>query len=68
MRSSNHPGQHQPTATIYQFPIGGRAALALRPGEIKPVDFRQQDYPAVDFGAGWYHDDAIEEAKRKIEH
>ena len=66
MRISNHSGQQQPTATIYQFPVGGRAALERRPGEIKPVDFSA--YPAVDFGSGWYHDDAIAEDERKVEH
>jgi hypothetical protein len=66
MRISNHSGPPQPTATIYQFPVGGRAALERRPGEIKPIDFSA--YPAVDFGSGWYHDDAIAEDKRKVEH
>jgi hypothetical protein len=67
MRTTEHSTQQQPSATIHQFPVGGRAALARRPGAIEAVDFRAANYPAVDFGAGWYHDDAIEEA-RKIEH
>lgn len=66
MRTTNHSDQDRATATIYQFPVGGRAALARRPGEIKAADFT--NYPAVDFGSGWYHDDAIEEDKRKVEH
>lgn len=66
MRTTNHSGQNQSTATIYQFPVGGRACLTARPGEIQPTDFR--DYPAVDFGSGWYHDEAIKEDKRKVEH
>lgn len=66
MRTPNHSDQNQATATIYQFPVGGRSGLKGRPGEIQPVDFR--DYPAVDFGSGWYHDDAIAEDKRKVEH
>lgn len=66
MRTTNHSGQNEPTATIYQFPAGGRSGLDARPGEIKPSDFN--DYPAVDFGSGWYHDDAIAEDKRKVEH
>jgi hypothetical protein len=65
MRTSNHSDQQQPTATIYQFPVGGRAALSRHPGELKPADF--SNYPAVDFGSGWYHDDAIAE-ERKVEH
>lgn len=64
--TTTHPQQPRQTATIYQFPIGGRAAVR-RPGEVKPAEFRA-DYPAVDFGAGWYHDAAIEEATRKTEH
>lgn len=63
MRNTTHTGQDRPTATIYQFPIGGRAALSRRPGEMRPAD-----YPAVDFGSGWYHDDAIAEEQRKVEH
>lgn len=66
MRTTNHSDQDRATATIYQFPVGGRAALARRSGEVKPMDF--SDYPAVDFGSGWYHDDAIAEDKRKVEH
>lgn len=66
MRTTNQPDQNRTTATIYQFPVGGRAALARRPGEVKPMDF--SDYPAVDFGSGWYHNNAIEEDKRKVEH
>ena len=66
MTTSNNFGQQLPTATIYQFPVGGRAALDRRPGENKTSDF--SNYPAVDLGAGWYHDDAIEEDKRKVEH
>jgi Protein of unknown function (DUF2735) len=66
MRTTNQSDQNRTTATIYQFPVGGRAALVRRPGEVKPTDL--SDYPAVDFGSGWYHDDAIEEDKRKVEH
>ncbi|RYX97522.1 MAG: DUF2735 domain-containing protein [Bradyrhizobiaceae bacterium] len=62
MRFHNYFGSSQPTATIHQFPVGGRAALERRAGELKVPDF-----PAVDFGSGWYHDDAIEQAK-KTEH
>ena len=66
MRTTNHSDQNRTTATVYQFPVGGRSGLKTRPGEISSVDFR--DYPAVDFGSGWYHDDAIAEDKRKVEH
>jgi hypothetical protein len=54
-----------PSAKIYQFPVGGRRAL---PG------YRADNKPASDQGApriaitGWYHEAAIEEAKRGSEH
>ncbi len=54
-----------PSAKIYQFPVGGRRAL---PG------FRADNKPTTDQAApriattGWYHEAAIEEAKRGSEH
>lgn len=54
-----------PSAKIYQFPVGGRSALA---------DFRADSKPATEPPAprmaitGWYHEAAIEEAKRGSEH
>jgi len=56
------PNTTQPTAKIYQFPVGGRAALV---GRSKPTE------PMLDYavsGAGWYHEAAIEETKRGSEH
>ncbi len=53
------------SAKIYQFPVGGRRAL--------PV-YRADSEPAMDQAApriattGWYHEAAIEEAKRGSEH
>jgi hypothetical protein len=43
------------SATIYQFPVGGRAGreAANRTPELA--------LPTVTFGSGWYHDDAIDE-------
>ena len=55
------PNSTQPTAKIYQFPVGGRASLS-RGEPAKPM----LDY-AVSV-AGWYHEAAIEEAKRGTEH
>jgi hypothetical protein len=46
------------TATIYQFPVGGRAGLARR----SPEAARFADLPTVSYGSGWYHDEAIREA------
>ena len=47
----------QRSATIIQFPVGGRAAFAQH----TTVDRAQQDLPNVMYGA-WYHDEAIAEA------
>ncbi len=54
-----------PSAKIYQFPVGGRRGL---PG------FRADSQPAAEQPAprmaitGWYHEAAIEDAKRGREH
>jgi len=47
------------TATIYQFPVGGRAGLAPRRS---PEASRFSELPSVSYGSGWYHDEAIREA------
>lgn len=56
------PNSTQPTAKIYQFPVGGRAALSSRSEPVRPT----MDYAAS--GSGWYHEAAIEEAKQGSEH
>lgn len=53
-----------PSAKIYQFPVGGRRALAGYRAESQPVATQA---PAIDT-TGWYHEAAIEEAKRGSEH
>lgn len=58
------PTATQPTAKIYQFPVGGRAALSPR-REQAPLAI---DYPQTPAGSGWYHEAAIEEAKHGSEH
>ncbi|CAN5441819.1 hypothetical protein BH10PSE11_BH10PSE11_40780 [soil metagenome] len=52
----------QTSAKIYQFPVGGRAALGSRSQPVKPI----KDYAAS--GRSWYHEAAIEEANRGSEH
>jgi len=47
------------TATIYQFPKGGRASLAPRRS---PEAARFADLPSISYGSCWYHDEAIREA------
>jgi hypothetical protein len=50
-------------ARIYQFPIGGRAALGgRRYGETKPAQDAALSNAAACSGS-WYHAAAIEEAK-----
>ncbi len=55
----------QASATIYQFPVGGRAALRGS-GEAAPPANRLSS-PAVETicSGSWYHQDAIDEAKPK---
>ena len=53
------------TAKIYQFPQGGRAALADRRDEAKRVvEFAQARTAKVVMGDCWYHEEAIREADR----
>jgi Protein of unknown function (DUF2735) len=57
------------SAKIYQFPAGGRAALGGRPyGETAPANERKPEpvYETVCSGS-WYHQEAIDEAKRDWE-
>lgn len=49
------------SATIYQFPIGGRKATVSREQQ-KPVS--QLHLPRVAVGGAWYHDAAIQDGKR----
>jgi hypothetical protein len=57
------------SAKIYQFPAGGRAALGgRRYGETTPTNERKSEpvYETVCSGS-WYHQEAIDEAKREWE-
>lgn len=47
------------TATIYQFPVGGRAGLT-RGGLDKARG--PESLPTIAYGGSWYHDEAIREA------
>ena len=53
----------QPSATIYQFPIGGRAGLAATSDDRHGLD--QIKKPIGDFAMidAWYHQDAIRESQ-----
>lgn len=50
------------SATIYQFPVGGRRIAGIRQTEAKPAlgFVASQDLKAV-LGSSWYHDEAIEQ-------
>jgi hypothetical protein len=56
---------NQGSAKIYQFPVGGRSALAARrPEETKAVtDLASSRVTEVAVGGAWYHDAAIQDAK-----
>jgi hypothetical protein len=55
------------SATIYQFPVGGRAALAgRRYGETRlPADHASLPSNVSICSDSWYHQDAVDEAKPK---
>lgn len=56
-------GFHRETATIYQFPVGGRAGVSkFRDSGLSKLE-REAQEPHVDFGS-WYHDDAIRDEER----
>ncbi len=48
------------SATIYQFPVGGRAGLSPRGGLDKASG--PESLPTITYGGSWYHDEAIREA------
>ncbi len=55
---------HRPSAKIYQFPAGGRAALIGAREAARPaVDAKHDRMVKVVVGSGcWYHEAAVEEA------
>jgi hypothetical protein len=57
----------QGTAQIIQFPIGRRLA-GERPQEATPLASLEAQAAAIAASEAWYHDDAIEDAKRPVEH
>ncbi|MEH2533847.1 hypothetical protein V1277_006857 [Bradyrhizobium sp. AZCC 1588] len=65
-----NPSLNHGSATIYQFPAGGRAALGgRRYGETKAVtEFAAQPVNLADCCDSWYHAAAIEDAKTERDH
>jgi hypothetical protein len=60
---------NQGSATIYQFPVGGRAALRGHRDTAKPVtDLSSIRVSEAAVGESWYHAAAIQESKRTGEH
>ncbi|WP_407181219.1 DUF2735 domain-containing protein [Bradyrhizobium sp. STM 3562] len=57
------------SAKIYQFPVGGRAALGgHRYGETQsPIDQSAPRVNEVLCSGSWYHEEAIREAQRSRE-
>jgi hypothetical protein len=60
-----NPQVQQGSAKIYQFPVGGRASLSVRRPEAQPAIAAPRICEA---GSSWYHEAAIEDAKRTGEH
>jgi hypothetical protein len=54
-----------PSAKIYQFPVGGRRAVPGFRADSKLATEQPAPRMAI---TGWYHEAAIEEAKRGSEH
>ena len=59
-------GSHEGSARIYQFPLGGRRCLtaASRQAVKVEADAAPPRLPKMVAGSGWYHEAAIEEARR----
>jgi hypothetical protein len=52
------------TATIYQFPVGGRKATRRFGAADSIIELKPQPAIITDYGA-WYHDEAIRETEDK---
>jgi hypothetical protein len=55
------------SATIYQFPVGGRDALRGHGQQPRPADLAPALGPDI-VSSGWYHDAAIRESEQSREH
>lgn len=52
----------RPTAKIYAFPKRPRPTSVSHHANYEPTHHEAQ-YAAVEFGAGWYHEAALEDAE-----
>jgi hypothetical protein len=58
----------RPSARIYTFPVGGRRFVAAARDELRTAaDPRTRIISGDAIGEAWYHEAAIEEAKRTSE-
>jgi Protein of unknown function (DUF2735) len=59
----------RPSAKIYAFPVGGRRFVAAARNDSRTgADPRTRVLSGDAIGEAWYHEAAIEEAKRTGEH
>jgi hypothetical protein len=59
----------QESARIYQFPARGRKTVdSRREDSNSAIDGAAPRVSATTFGSGWYHEAAIQDAKRTGEH
>ena len=56
------------SATIYQFPVGGRSALAgHRYDQVKTAaDLASSRVSETVYGGSWYHEAAIQESSKPV--
>jgi hypothetical protein len=55
---------YRESATIYEFPAGGRAAFGSLRDASKPAAVTSLRVPKTVFGSGWYHEAAVQEAEQ----
>jgi hypothetical protein len=66
MEKSMNRNLNQPSARIYQFPVGGRAALGARRHEEADaiLDPAAERISLALCSGSWYHEAAIQESKQ----
>jgi hypothetical protein len=58
-----HLNQDRPSATIYEFPRGGRAGQQQREVMRNVANASQQQSAQINYD-GWYHEEAMREQER----
>jgi len=54
---------YRESAKIYAFPTKAQRALGLRGDHRSALEAAASRLPKVEYGTGWYHDAAIQEAQ-----